>query len=129
MSPRTHAKVLIAGGSVAGLTLANIFEQIGIDFLVLEKYGEIAPDLGASIAIFPNGFRILDQLGCYDDIKALVGDSDAFKFMASGDEYGNTVMDIPDALQHFVKRYVERVTESRMYTRSQRQEWVIRPFL
>jgi 2-polyprenyl-6-methoxyphenol hydroxylase-like FAD-dependent oxidoreductase len=128
MSPHIHAKVLIAGGSVAGLTLANILEQIGIDFLVLEKYDEIAPDLGASIAIFPNGFRILDQLGCYDDIKSLVGDSDAFKFMVSGNEHGKTIMDIPDASQHFIKRYVEQVKENLMNTRSHRKEWVIRPF-
>jgi 2-polyprenyl-6-methoxyphenol hydroxylase-like FAD-dependent oxidoreductase len=60
------------GGSVAGLALANILEQLNIDYLVLEKYGKIFPDLGASIGVFHNGFRVLDQIGCYDAIKDLV---------------------------------------------------------
>lgn len=63
-------KVLIAGGSIAGLVLANMLQQLGIDFLVLEAYPEIAPQVGASIGFFPNGNRILDQLGLFDDIRA-----------------------------------------------------------
>ena len=68
MSSQKHTKVLIAGGSVAGLTLANILEKLGIDYLVLEKYGKIAPDLGASIGILPYGLRIFDQFGCFEDV-------------------------------------------------------------
>ncbi|GME28065.1 FAD binding domain-containing protein [Neofusicoccum parvum] len=71
MSPNSF-RILIAGGSIAGLTLANILEQLGIDYLVLEGHSKIAPDLGASIGFFPNGLRILDQLGCYDAIRALI---------------------------------------------------------
>ncbi|RYP02256.1 hypothetical protein DL764_005863 [Monosporascus ibericus] len=61
-------KVVIVGGSVAGLTLALMLEQNGIDFVVLEAYPEIAPQVGASISILPNGMRTLDQLGCHDSI-------------------------------------------------------------
>ncbi|KAJ4351109.1 uncharacterized protein N0V89_006448 [Didymosphaeria variabile] len=104
MSSPKNARVLIAGGSIAGLTLANILEQIGIDFLVLEKYKAIAPDVGASIGIFPNGFRILDQLGCHDTIKALVDGADSFEHMRMYDERGNKVQDIADASQHFKNR-------------------------
>ncbi|PYH90487.1 FAD/NAD(P)-binding domain-containing protein [Aspergillus ellipticus CBS 707.79] len=56
-------RVLIIGGSVAGLTLANILEQYGIDYLLLEKYDAIAPQLGASIALLPYGMQIMDQIG------------------------------------------------------------------
>lgn len=63
-------KVLIAGGSIAGLVLAITLEKLGIDFLVLEAHPEIAPQVGASIGFFPNGCRILDQIGCYDDLHA-----------------------------------------------------------
>ncbi|KAB8268882.1 hypothetical protein BDV30DRAFT_230298 [Aspergillus minisclerotigenes] len=59
-------KVIIAGGSIAGLSLALMLEKNGIDFLVLEAYPSIAPQVGASIGLLPNGLRILDQLGCYD---------------------------------------------------------------
>jgi 2-polyprenyl-6-methoxyphenol hydroxylase-like FAD-dependent oxidoreductase len=65
--PRENFKVIIAGGSVTGLTLANIFERLNVDYAVLEAYPEIAPQKGASIGLWPNGLRILDQLGCYDN--------------------------------------------------------------
>lgn len=65
-------RVVIAGGSIAGLTLANMLEQVGIDFVVLEAYPDIAPQVGASIGMLPNGLRILDQLGCYPAIRALI---------------------------------------------------------
>lgn len=65
--------VLIAGGSIAGLTLANMLEKLGIDYLILEGYREIAPQVGASIAILPNGSRVLDQIGLYDEIRKLIG--------------------------------------------------------
>ena len=59
-------KVLIVGGSIAGLSLALMLERNDIDFLVLEAYPNIAPQSGASIALSPCSFRILDQLGCYE---------------------------------------------------------------
>lgn len=62
-------RVIIVGGSIAGLTLANIFEQYGIDYIVLEKHEKIAPSLGAGFAIWSNGARVLDQLGCYDALE------------------------------------------------------------
>ena len=56
-------KVIIVGGSIAGLILAHCLERANIDYLVLEKHHEIAPQVGASVGIMPNGARILDQLG------------------------------------------------------------------
>ncbi|KAL1638039.1 hypothetical protein SLS58_009060 [Diplodia intermedia] len=61
-------RVAIVGGSIPGLTLALALEKSGIDFVVLEAYPEMAPQVGASIAVLPNGFRILDQLGCYEHL-------------------------------------------------------------
>ncbi|KAJ4411603.1 hypothetical protein N0V91_001388 [Didymella pomorum] len=104
MSDQKRVKVLIAGGSVAGLTLANILEQLGIEYLVLEKYGKIAPDVGASIGIFPNGFRILDQLGCYDAIKGLVEGADAFQTLNMRNEHGQVISELKDASKKFNAR-------------------------
>ncbi|RYO80292.1 hypothetical protein DL762_001873 [Monosporascus cannonballus] len=61
-------KVIIAGGSVVGLTLANILEQAKIEFILLEKR-EIAPDLGAAIAIQFHTSKVLEQLGIFQVIK------------------------------------------------------------
>lgn len=61
-------RVIIAGGGLAGLTLANALERAGIDYLLLEARAVIDPAVGASMGIMANGTRILDQLSCYDDI-------------------------------------------------------------
>lgn len=67
-------KIVIVGGSVAGLALANMLEKFNIDYVVLEAYPEIAPQVGASIGLLPNGLRILDQLGCYEAYRAKAED-------------------------------------------------------
>ena len=63
--------VLVVGGSVAGLAFANILEQYGIEYTVIEKHDTIAPQLGASITLLPHGSSILEQLGCYYGMKEL----------------------------------------------------------
>lgn len=66
-------KVVIVGGSVTGLSVANMLERFDIDYILLEAYSHIAPQVGASIGILPNGFRILDQLGCYQPVLDIAG--------------------------------------------------------
>ena len=65
-------KVVIVGGSVSGLTLANMLEKLNIDYVVLEGYKTIAPQVGASIGLQASGLRILDQIGCADTLLDLV---------------------------------------------------------
>lgn len=67
-------KVIIVGGSVSGLSLANMLEKFDIDYVLLEAHPEIAPQLGASMGLLPGGLRILDQLGCYDRVREMAGD-------------------------------------------------------
>ncbi|KAK0638444.1 FAD-dependent monooxygenase bik2 [Lasiodiplodia hormozganensis] len=69
MSPETQVSVAIIGGGVAGLTLANICEQSGISYVLWESQDRIAPPVGASIGLMPNGLRILDQIGVIDAIE------------------------------------------------------------
>ena len=63
---RPDFRAIIVGGSVAGLTLAHAFEKMGVEYTLLERRDNIAPDLGAGIMICPNGATILDQLGVYE---------------------------------------------------------------
>ena len=72
----TNTTVIIIGGGVAGLTLSNMLEQAGIDFVLLEKHSQIAADAGAGILVLPPGARILDQLGCYDRLNSSVAPDD-----------------------------------------------------
>ncbi|KAG9665381.1 FAD/NAD(P)-binding domain-containing protein, partial [Aureobasidium melanogenum] len=55
-------KVIIAGGGIAGLTLANALEQANVDYVLLERRNEIAPQVGASIGILANGSWISLEL-------------------------------------------------------------------
>ncbi|KAJ5782517.1 hypothetical protein N7457_004291 [Penicillium paradoxum] len=96
-------KVIIAGGSIAGLSLALMLERNGIDYVILEGYGSIAPQVGASIAILPNGARVLDQLGCW---KAIVEKSeypvDTFTFR---DSQGKVFWELGDFDRLSVQRH------------------------
>lgn len=67
-------KVVIVGGSVAGLSLANMLERFDIDYVLLEAYPALAPQVGASIGLLPNGLRILDQIGCYEPTLEMVAE-------------------------------------------------------
>ncbi|KAJ5948641.1 hypothetical protein N7454_001948, partial [Penicillium verhagenii] len=64
-------KVIIVGGSISGLTLAHCLAKANIDHVILEKRAEIAPQEGAFIGIWPNGARILQQLGVYTSLEKL----------------------------------------------------------
>lgn len=79
-------KVIIVGGSISGLALANMLEQYGVDYELLEKHNTIAPRIGAGYSMLPHGSRILDQLGCYDVLEKL---STPINSVTGHDEYGN----------------------------------------
>jgi 2-polyprenyl-6-methoxyphenol hydroxylase-like FAD-dependent oxidoreductase len=97
-------KIIIAGGGIAGLTLAAILEKFDIDYVLLESHGNIAPEVGASIGLFPNGLRILDQIGCYEDIRALPESN--VRQMHIADENGKTISISTDTMPHFEQRQV-----------------------
>ena len=62
--------VLIAGGGIAGLSLALTCHQIGVQALVLESVRNVAP-LGVGINLQPNAVRELIDLGFGDDLDAI----------------------------------------------------------
>ena len=76
---------MIAGGGIAGLTLANALEKAGIDYVLLEARDTITPKIGASIGFFANGGRLLDQLGC---LEAIEKDTCALERGRSRDKHG-----------------------------------------
>lgn len=64
-------RAVIVGGGVTGLVAAHTFSKAGIDHVVLERGGEAAPPTGASIAIYPHGARILQQLGLLEQTQKI----------------------------------------------------------
>lgn len=61
-------RVIIVGGGLAGLTLANALEKADVDFVLLEARARLDPQVGASIGLNAAALRILDQLGAAQDI-------------------------------------------------------------
>ncbi|KAF2152366.1 FAD/NAD(P)-binding domain-containing protein [Myriangium duriaei CBS 260.36] len=72
MSDPKDFHVLVVGGGIGGLALAKSLELAGISYTLLESRDKIAPQVGASIGINPNGARILDQFGYFDEVLAAV---------------------------------------------------------
>lgn len=66
----SHTPVLIAGGGIAGLTMALTCHQIGVPAVVLESVRTVAP-LGVGINLQPNAIRELYDLGFADDLNAI----------------------------------------------------------
>ncbi|PKX89962.1 FAD-dependent oxidoreductase [Aspergillus novofumigatus IBT 16806] len=89
-------RVIIVGGGVAGLTASHALQKAGIDHVVLERSKEVAPPVGASIAIYPHGARILSQIGCLEAARAACRPCERFitrgpdgKVWINSDFFGN----------------------------------------
>ncbi|KAK9776782.1 putative FAD-binding domain-containing protein [Seiridium cardinale] len=96
-------KVVIVGGGVAGLTLANMLEKFDIDYILLESRGDISSAVGASIGMLPNGLRILDQIGCYERIEALP--QQPITSTHTRDSTGKSLIHIANVSKHLKNRH------------------------
>ncbi len=83
--------VLIAGGGIAGLTMALTCHQIGAPALVLESVRTIAP-LGVGINLQPNAIRELFDLGFADDLDTIGIEATEWALVGRG---GNDVWSEP----------------------------------
>ena len=62
--------VVIAGGGIAGLTMALTCHQIGVEAIVLESVRSLEP-LGVGINLQPNAVRELTDLGLADEVASI----------------------------------------------------------
>lgn len=104
MASSCDFKVIIVGGGIAGLTLAIALEKFDLDYVLLEAHSTMTPEVGASIGMFPNGLRILDQLGCYEAIQDIPTSSLANTYKRGPD--GNVLVLIPGMRTQLEYRYV-----------------------
>lgn len=79
--------VLIAGGGIAGLTLALTCHEIGVPAVVLESVRTVAP-LGVGINLQPNAIRELQELGFANELDEIGIEAEEWALVARG---GNDV--------------------------------------
>ncbi|KAI0168937.1 FAD binding domain protein [Hypoxylon sp. FL1284] len=104
MSPKNGFKIIIIGGGIAGLTLANMLEVFDIDYVLLESHDEIIPPVGASLGLAANGLLVLDQLGIYDALFNVARDT-SFDNLSIMDQNNITLTKETDVIGHFENRF------------------------
>ncbi|KAF9185542.1 hypothetical protein BGZ51_002615 [Haplosporangium sp. Z 767] len=62
----SDVKVIIVGGGIGGLSLANMFEHAGIDYIVLEK-AAVIKGLGSSLGLDASSLPVMEQMGLLED--------------------------------------------------------------
>lgn len=60
-------RAIIVGGGPVGLCLAHAFTLVKIDYVLLERRDTVVEESGFTLALWPHGVRILDQLGLLEE--------------------------------------------------------------
>ena len=79
MSP---ARVAIVGGGIAGLATALALRQRGLASTVYERAPALR-EVGAGIALWPNGTRVLGSLGVLNVVAATAGRADSVEILTA----------------------------------------------
>lgn len=69
----TNGRVLIVGGGIGGLTLANALRAVDVPFTVFEREDDLR-EIGAGIAIRIGVQRALAEIGLEQQVNAILGD-------------------------------------------------------
>lgn len=84
-------RAIIVGGGPVGLCLARAFSLAKIDYVLLERRDTVVEESGFSLALWPHGVRILDQLGLLEEgQKIRLPMKDKFNTRPDGSEISNT---------------------------------------
>jgi len=92
--PGDSASVLIVGGGLAGLTLANYLARQGREPLIVERADEWR-DGGYGIGLWTDGIAVLDELGRLDAVRERAADPETVA-VRSGDRGSLARATIPD---------------------------------
>lgn len=72
--------ILVIGAGMGGLSAALAFQQHGHKVTVMERVEEIRP-IGAAISLWPNGVKVMHQLGLGETIERLSGDMQRMRYL------------------------------------------------
>ncbi|MDM5315144.1 FAD-dependent monooxygenase [Fictibacillus sp. b24] len=95
----TPSKVIVSGGGLGGLSVANTLQQVGMDVSVYERAAELK-EMGAGIVLAANAMKALDKLGIGEQVRR-IGSSVKKAEIRTWD--GKLLVDLPVHIQ--AKRY------------------------
>ncbi|KAF9927456.1 hypothetical protein FBU30_003255 [Linnemannia zychae] len=64
-------KAVIVGGGIAGLSLAIMMAQAGMEYIILERSTSLEASIGSSLTIGPPILRLMEQIGLLSEIEAV----------------------------------------------------------
>jgi FAD-dependent urate hydroxylase len=64
-----RGEILVVGGGIGGLATAVALRQRGFDVRVFERAAHLVPERGTGLTLWGNAFRVLDGLGCGDQVR------------------------------------------------------------
>ncbi|MCI5825198.1 MAG: FAD-dependent monooxygenase [Arcanobacterium sp.] len=105
MAERTHAKVIIAGGGIAGVTATLMLAKQGIDSILLETAPAFQEE-GAGLQLGPNVNRNLDEVGVLEKIRPLSVNPRRMIFRQGITGEVLTVVDLRDAERRYGGPYL-----------------------
>lgn len=76
----TSLHILVIGAGIGGLSTALAFQQQGHRVTVVERVATIRP-VGAAISLWPNGVKVMHQLGLGETIEALSGEMTQMRYL------------------------------------------------
>ncbi len=76
------SRVAIVGGGIAGLATALALRQRGVAATVYERAPELH-EVGAGISLWPNGTRVLRDLGVLDAVRSRAGAAESVEILRS----------------------------------------------
>lgn len=92
-------RVVIAGAGLVGLTAAHILTKAGIDFVILEKHKTIIPPVGSVMTLWPQTFRVFEQLGLNDILESFVETLNTNFVISADDTSQLDVSTFPDLIE------------------------------
>ncbi|KAI0406243.1 putative monooxygenase [Xylaria palmicola] len=92
-------RAIVVGAGLVGLTAAHVFLKAGIDFVLLERHDTPLSPYGSTLALWPQTFRIFDQLGLLDAVQPILDHISQIVVLSTDDARVINTDDSPELIE------------------------------